>query len=143
MAAVKITPADKWFSKCVRISTGWICERCNSYSPEDKRMGLHCAHTVRRGNWSTRFDPNNCLALCNGCHRMYDHDYDFMRNLFCKLRGEGLWDRIQEKKSDTRIGRQLRKEKKEIAQHYKREYERMDQMRMDGVIGRIEFEAYL
>jgi hypothetical protein len=32
-------------------------------------MGLHCSHYYGRGNWSTRFEPDNCVSLCYGCHR--------------------------------------------------------------------------
>src|SRR3990167_9928073 len=142
MGACKILPADTWVSKCVRYGTEGTCERCGGYSPEDKRMGLHCAHTVRRGNWSTRFDPNNCLSLCNGCHRQYDGDYDFMRNLFVKIRGEGMWRIIQEKKNDLNLGRQMKREKKEIAVHFRAEYERMDRLRMNGFTGLIEIQVY-
>lgn len=142
MGAVKLIPADTWFSKCVRMRTDWHCERCGSYSPEDRRMGLHCAHTFRRGNWSVRFDPDNCLALCNGCHRLYDQDYDEQRRLFVSLRGEGLWEIMREKKNDLNLGRRLKREKKEIAKHYREQFAKMQEARNNGETGRVEFEAY-
>ena len=32
-------------------------------------MGLHCSHYYGRGRYSVRFDPDNAVALCYGCHR--------------------------------------------------------------------------
>jgi hypothetical protein len=31
---------------------------------------LHCSHFHGRGNWAVRFDPDNAVALCYGCHRI-------------------------------------------------------------------------
>jgi hypothetical protein len=46
-------------------------------------MGLHCSHYYGRGRFSVRFDPDNAVALCYGCHRFLgsnpaDH-LDFIR----------------------------------------------------------------
>jgi hypothetical protein len=49
---------------------------------------------------------------------------------------------ILEKKQNTSIGRMARKEVKEIAKHYKAEFERMRKLRAEGVMGRIEFTGY-
>jgi hypothetical protein len=63
---------DKVFSEYIRKRDGWVCQRCKKgYDPESStsRMGLHCSHYYGRGNWSTRFEPDNCVSLCYGCHR--------------------------------------------------------------------------
>ncbi len=36
-------------------------------------MGLHCSHYYGRGKENTRFDPDNCIALCYPCHRLWGH----------------------------------------------------------------------
>ena len=41
--AIKITPADTAFSKCVKERADWKCERCGTQYQEGDR-GLHCSH---------------------------------------------------------------------------------------------------
>ena len=65
---VKATKWDKVFSKYIRARDNWTCQRCGKSHPQNSQ-GLHCSHYVGRGNYSTRFDEDNCEALCYGCHR--------------------------------------------------------------------------
>lgn len=67
----KIFPADKAFSNFIRSRDKWTCQRCGKYhSPPTS--ALHCSHFFSRGKWNTRFDPENCISLCYGCHRYWD-----------------------------------------------------------------------
>jgi len=44
---MKITPADKYFSLCIRERSDWTCEYCgNGY--RHKPQGLHCSHLFSR-----------------------------------------------------------------------------------------------
>ena len=84
--AIKRTKYDKIFSEYIRTRDKWTCQRCKKYyNPDEpnKRMGLHCSHYYGRGRYSVRFDPDNAVALCYGCHRFLgsnpaDH-LDFIR----------------------------------------------------------------
>ena len=77
---------DKVFSDFIRTRDKWTCQRCHKYyepTEPNKRMGLHCSHYYGRGRFSVRFDPDNAVALCYGCHRFLgsnpaDH-LDFIR----------------------------------------------------------------
>jgi hypothetical protein len=40
---------------------------------EPPTQGLHNSHYWGRARESTRFEPDNCIALCYGCHRIWGH----------------------------------------------------------------------
>ena len=51
--AIKITPADTAFGKCVK-ERALRCERCGTqYQEGDK--GLHCSHGISRGQWGLAY----------------------------------------------------------------------------------------
>ena len=54
----------------------------------------------------------------------------------------GLLELVRERHRDTNMGKLIRKQLKEVAAHYRQEYERMQQERAKGVTGRLEVEAY-
>lgn len=62
---------DKEFSLFIRKRDNWRCQRCLKKYPERAR-GLHCSHYMGRTNKSTRWDENNCEALCHGCHSYFE-----------------------------------------------------------------------
>jgi len=67
MGKLKLFPSDVLFSKYIRTRDNWTCQRCSKkYTPPT--AALHCSHYWSRGNWSVRFDEDNCEALCYGCH---------------------------------------------------------------------------
>jgi hypothetical protein len=125
VGAVKIKSADKWFSLCIRERANWTCERCGAKCPDDKRMGLHCSHYHGRGKWATRFDPDNCRALCYGCHSYVGGNPDIHRSDMIARLGPGLYEIVLEKSNDSRLGRMAKRSEKEIAAHYRAEYRRM------------------
>ena len=67
---VKIRASDRLFSLYIRTRDNWTCQRCGAYhAPPTK--ALHCSHFKGRVKESTRFDPENCDALCYGCHQHF------------------------------------------------------------------------
>jgi len=70
---VKLRPTDKLFSKYIRKRDNYTCQRCRTVYPNGGR-GLHCSHYWGRGRENTRFDPENCIALCFGCHHIWGGD---------------------------------------------------------------------
>ena len=64
---IKICKADRIFSFYIRSRDKWTCQRCFTTYPEGA-TGLHCSHYHSRKKESIRFDPENCDALCAGCH---------------------------------------------------------------------------
>lgn len=71
---IKIDPADRDFSLCIRIKAG-KCARCGKRGTEDRLgrpvVGLQASHFHSRRKWTTRFDPVNVDVLCIGCHRYF------------------------------------------------------------------------
>ena len=139
MGLIKIFPADHWFSKCVRERASWSCERCGvSYVPPTQ--ALHCAHFHSRGSWSTRYDPANALALCYGCHQHTSTHREEHIKLQKSIIGELEFDRIWA--DHSRPAHKIKSRKKEIASHFRQEFERMQKLRDQGVTGRISFEPW-
>lgn len=68
---MKTSPADKLFSLIIRFRDKWTCQVCfwpaDEDDPED-RYRLDNSHFFGRGNLSTRFDRDNCMAACKRCH---------------------------------------------------------------------------
>ncbi len=123
MSAIKITAADAWFSKCIRKKAAWICQRC---SAEHEEGGLECSHYFGRSNHAVRHDPRNALALCHGCHRYLGSNPHYHQAFIKQLLGEYGYDALAERANDRAIGRQIKRELKEVAAHYKAEFERME-----------------
>ena len=136
--AVKITPADTAFGKCVKERASWRCERCGTqYQEGDK--GLHCSHGISRGQWGTRLTGLNAQAACYGCH-MHEGG-NWMQRSLTEV------DRLllRELADDTFRAKEYRKTngKGEVAAHYREQFDLMRQARECGVTGRIEFEDWL
>lgn len=62
-----IKAIDKLFSLYIRSRDKYTCQRCGTTHPTNA-MGLHNSHFYGRGNMGTRWDTENCDALCYGCH---------------------------------------------------------------------------
>jgi len=75
MFKVKIDLADTVFSLAVRTRDGWTCVRCGRVFHGKARRNLDCSHFWGRGRENTRFDPENCDALCKiPCHPLWEKD---------------------------------------------------------------------
>ena len=129
MSAIKTTPADAAFSKCVRERSEWRCERCGAqHGPSS--TGLHCSHHERRGHWSIRFNPMNAEALCYGCHSAVGGT----KSRTEKVMTEAEYGLLNERKNDLRLAKSYRatKGKGEIAKHYREELAAMQAQRETG-----------
>ncbi len=51
----------------------WKCERCGN---RPAKKGLHCHHFIRRRYKATRYDPDNGVSLCLGCHQYFSENRD-------------------------------------------------------------------
>ena len=139
MGGIKRTPADAAFSNCVRERSNWHCERCGTKYEGDTR-GLDCSHYMGRSAKATRYDPLNAFAHCRGCHQYLSSNPP----LFCEHYSDtfGAEDKMLEHFRDVDRGRRAHRELKEIAKHYREEHARMQAMRANGIMGRIEFTDY-
>ncbi len=136
MGAIKRTPADAAFSSCIRERANWTCQRCGTHYADGEATGkcqaLDTAHIFGRGNWSVRFDINNAICACRGCHGVLDGDLEEKLNLYRKYFGDGLYDMIKERRHDTGLGRYMRKNKRDVAAHYREQYRLMREAKSNG-----------
>ena len=70
---IKIRATDTLFSRIVRSRDNWTCQRCGRKYDPNCGAALQCSHYYGRGRENTRFDLENCDALCYGCHRLWGH----------------------------------------------------------------------
>lgn len=85
---MKIDQADTYFSRYIRTRDNWTCQRCLKRY-EEGSQGLHCSHFFGRRNEATRFDEDNCVALCFGCHKYFDeHNREAYRDFKLNQLGE-------------------------------------------------------
>lgn len=83
-----IRSSDTAFSKYIRTRDDWTCRRCKAYH-EPPTMALHCSHYFGRTRESVRFDPDNCIALCYGCHHFWEkEDREAYREYMIEWLGE-------------------------------------------------------
>jgi len=64
---------DGIWSKAVRTRDGFRCQRCPPHKQrifDEKSKGLHAHHILTKGGhgFSTRWDIENGVAVCYGCH---------------------------------------------------------------------------
>ena len=135
--AIKITPADAAFSKCVKERADYTCQRCGK-KYEEGHQGLHCSHGVGRGTWATRFMGLNAICACYGCHQLEGG------NWMQRLLTESERELINEFANDYARGKAARKTKGkgEVAKHFREQFDLMRQLRECGATGRIEFEDF-
>ncbi len=71
--AIKLRKADVEFSKYIRTRDRWTCVYCKK-TFEPPTAGLQNSHFWGRARENTRFDPDNCDALCFRCHQYLGGD---------------------------------------------------------------------
>lgn len=105
---IKRDKADALFSKYIRTRDDWKCQRCTKKFKKGSQ-GLHCSHFFGRGCETTRFDPENCDALCFGCHKIWgDVDREAYREFKIKQLGQKAFDNLvirarQTQKKDRKL----------------------------------------
>ena len=146
---IKREDPDAWFSLCIRERADWTCQACGKrYEPwyTEKGLpanpGLHCSHYIGRGNYATRCEPLNADAHCYGCHLKFESNPHVFMTWKSEQLGAAIYDVLIEKSNNIMLGKQGRKEKQQIAEHYKSEFFRMRELRNKGAIGRINFQGY-
>ena len=140
MSGIKVIPADKWFSLCIRERADNVCERCGT--DYKNRPGLQNCHYETRRNYSIRFEPINCFAMCYGCHQLMDSSRIGFSEFYILKRGQVKLDVLTELSRDLMRGKENRRNKKEIAEYYADVYESMLLQRSYGVTGWLDFVGY-
>lgn len=112
---MKTDVADALFSRWIRNRDKWTCQRCHKVYPSSgpESAGLHNSHYWGRGKESTRFEPDNCDALCMGCHMVWEKDErDQYKAFKIKQLGQKRFDSLmlqhnQYKKKDRKMERMI------------------------------------
>tara|TARA_R100001594_G_scaffold6095_1_gene17855 strand:+ start:5971 stop:6417 length:447 start_codon:yes stop_codon:yes gene_type:complete len=147
---MKLTQADIQFSKCVRERANWICEypSCGAISEEGRATcgdrTMQCSHFLSRKYKITRYHPDNCLCLCATHHELVENNPFLHNKIFTQVMGDGMAEMITELKNDA-LYKPLggwKTFEKEAAKHYRKQLKKMRDMRLDGKLGRIEFDGY-
>jgi len=117
---VKIDQADRLFSIFIRYRDKWTCVRCGKqYEERDQR--LQNSHYFGRRKESVRFDPENCDALCFGCHRYWEkEDREGYRSFKVRQLGQRGFDALV-----LRANTIVKKDRKMILLFYREELKRI------------------
>lgn len=100
MGKVKLFPSDVAWSKYIRTRDDWTCQRCSKkYKPPT--MALHCSHYWSRGAWTVRFDEDNTMALCYGCHRYLGGNPSEHREFVLARLGQKRYDALQLRRNSS------------------------------------------
>jgi len=114
---IKRWAADDWFSKCVRLCAGHICEHCQ------QREATDCAHIYGRRKAQTRWAKDNAVALCRYCHRTFEENPLMMAD-WIDTQYPGRRERL-----NVLLKGSLKNNKNTrdmISAHYRAEYRRME-----------------
>lgn len=127
MAGIKRTSADKWFSLYIRARDNWTCQRCGRVFREyikgaDNRhlRGLDCAHMIGRGAKMTRFEPDNAVSLCYGCHSHLDSRPTQKVEFMIERLGQERYDEIRALSKKPFL--HFKKHKKEISNKFRKKF---------------------
>ena len=76
---IKRTKLDEMMSRYIRRRDNFQCQRCgNSFTTS--AQGLHCHHFYTRRKLTTRWDSDNCVSLCHGCHSwIHGHPFEAVK----------------------------------------------------------------
>ena len=93
---IKIDPLDRLCSEYARkraiIRCGG-CERCGKGKASWK--DLQCMHNHGRGKQTVRYDPDNILGGCYGCHRYIDSQPTAKKKLFREKLGDERYEALE------------------------------------------------
>lgn len=118
---MKRDQADKYFSDFIRERDNFTCQKCSKVYPEGRRQGLHCSHIFSRRHQSVRFYSRNAKALCFSCHQWYGSNPVESAAWIEDYLGSEALEELQQRKNQ--ICKRTKKEKKEIAKHWKAQLE--------------------
>lgn len=86
--------ADRLFSEYIRNRDRKCC-KCGSSTKQ-----LQCAHIIGRRNLRLRYDPQNALTLCAGCHFWW-HENPFDSTEWYKETYPNDWDYLSKARNEV------------------------------------------
>ncbi len=103
---MKTGPLDRLFSEYIRrraIDLVGGCQRCLALKYDSTKEDgsvyeaykyLDCSHYHGRTSKSVRWDEDNCIGLCFGCHQYLEHHPHEHEEFFKKHLGEQKWNML-------------------------------------------------
>ena len=143
--SVRVATLDTIFSKCIRERNDWVCEYddckyCENISFRNYPGGLHNSHFRGRAGRVTRWDPDNCFALCNKRHEYLGNRPDEHSAWVCRELGDTRFDALVLKANGHR--KYTPADRWEMNKHYNNELNRLLNERMNGVTGYITLVSF-
>lgn len=90
---MKVDKLDSLFSKYIRLKAGGKCEYCGE-TPNPR--GYHCHHgVVGRRYLNTRYEEDNCAALCMACHNLFGDFPSINNDFFLKRIGSKRMEELE------------------------------------------------
>ena len=137
--AIKRSPADEAFSKCIRAANNYVCQKCGAVHNKSS-TGLHCSHNFGRRHRTIRWCKDNALALCFNCHKWYGENPADSGRWLEDFIGEGTIQILREKRdSGVKVSKL---EERDIAKHYRQELKKIESKRDSGQTGYIDFDSW-
>lgn len=140
---MKLNAPDIIFSQVVRASADHTCLKCGVQRfPTNKRgsSGMDCSHIHSRRHIGIRFARNNAKCLCSGCHRWWHENPTESGTWLTNLMGQEFMDQLLKQKNEIR--KTPKSEYKEITRHYREQLKIIEEKRLNGVKGVIEYESW-
>jgi hypothetical protein len=136
---------DEAVSNLVRLRSNFTCEKCGVQDEQGqitfKSQTIHCSHFNGRGSGITaRYDTDNCRALCASCHSIVEHKPGMHTKLLQEILGERGFELMEERCHGIR--KMYKSDKEEMLKHYRSEFDRLKQERMNGNVNYIEVVNY-
>ena len=128
---IRIDKIDVVFSKLIRLRARFNCDRCRRYFPLGH--GLQCAHVFGRRHQSTRFDPDNAIALCYSDHQYFGENPTIFTAWVKKHLGDVRYEALQLRHSQ--IVKRTKAEAEELYQHLKAEFKALQDDPNHVVVG--------
>lgn len=71
---VRLRATDRLWTQYIRKRDNYTCQACGRVYTPDNCANLGVSHFYSRRHEGTRFDDDNCMALCNiPCHQEWGH----------------------------------------------------------------------
>lgn len=121
--AIKRSPADDAFSKCIRAQSNYTCVKCGAVHDKSS-SGLHCSHNFGRRHRTIRWCKENALSLCFSCHKWFGESPADSGRWLEGFIGAEMVDILREKRdSGAKVSKH---EEKDIAKHYRDELKKIE-----------------
>lgn len=127
---------DDLFSKLVRERSDYSCDYCNRNFRHEPGQ-LHCSHLFGRARQAVRIYPLNSFSHCFECHPYFEQRPDFFKKWAVHQMGQSCFLVVERLSNVENL---LNHEDLAlIHQHFMEELIRLQDMRAEGAVGRLEF----